>query len=209
MKKNFLLTLVAVGLSTMMTGCFGGGAGIDSKVDAKVLENKEGVQKLYDAVLKSMGEQAGKVNEVTIVVQNPADKGNSGDAFLFLYVDVQDPKNPKQLLRHLFHGEVGGWQPAQQLTVDVSGSDDEKASFRLEDELFDFKTLVSGEKLHKLIVDAYEKDNKEPEKYAYRYVDNVTISIEGFRISVKSKLASNDQIIDQTYRYDLEGNHKD
>jgi hypothetical protein len=91
----------------------------------------------------------------------------------------------------------------------VQGSDEEKASFRLEDQLFDFKTIVSGEKLHKLILDAYERENKEPEKYTYRYVNNVRINIEGFYISVKGKLAANDQLIDQNYYYDLDGNPLD
>jgi hypothetical protein len=112
MTKKFLLPLVVVGLSVMMTGCFGGG-GIDAKVDPKVLENKAEVQKIYDAILERMGDQASKADEITILIDNPADKGKTDDTYVFLYVDMQDPENPKQLLRQLFHGEVGGWQQAQ------------------------------------------------------------------------------------------------
>lgn len=203
--KRFLLPLTVVVLSVMITGCFGG-AGVDAKVDPKVLEKKEEVQKIYDAILKSMGDQATKADEITINIDNPADKGKTDDAHLILIVDMQDPKNSKQLIRQMFHGELGSWQPMQELTVDVRGSDEDKASFRLEDQLFDFKTQVSGEKLHKIILDAYEKGNQEPEKYTYRYVENVRINFNGYFIIVKGKLAANDQIIDNTYTYDLEGN---
>jgi hypothetical protein len=191
----------------MVAGCFGGsGAKIDAKVDPKVLEDKAGVQKIYDAILKSMGGQATKADEITINIDNPADKGNTGDAYLVLMIDMQNPNNPKQLLRQLFHGELGYWQPAQELTVDVRGSSEEKENFRLEDELFDFKSDMSAEKLHKIILDAYEKDNKEQGKYTYRYVDNVRISIQGIYVSVKGKLAANDQMINNSYTYDLDGN---
>jgi predicted small secreted protein len=205
MMKKILLPLTVVVLSVMITGCFGG-AGVDAKVDPKVLEDKGEVQKIYDAILKTIGDQASKTDEITINIDNPADKGKTADTYLILFADVQDPNNPKQLIRQMFHGEIGGWQPTQELTVDVRGSDEEKASFRLEDELFDFKTKVSGEKLHEIILNAYEKGNKEAEKYTYRYVGNVRINFTGYSILVKGKLAANDQVIDEYYTYDLDGN---
>jgi hypothetical protein len=204
MIKNFLLPLVLVSMIVIMTGC--GGAGVSAKVDPKALENKDEVQKIYDALLKSMGAQASKVHEVSISIDNPADKGRKGDAYLLLIVDMQDPNNSKQLVRNMFHGELGAWQATQEVTVDVRGSDEEKANFRLDDELFDFKSKVSGEKLHKIILDSYEKGNQEPEKYTYRYVDRVRINIMSYSISIKEKLAANDQIIDHSYYYDLDGN---
>ncbi|MDR0603853.1 MAG: hypothetical protein LBG80_06075 [Bacteroidales bacterium] len=205
MVKKFLQPLVVVGMCVMMTGCFGG-AGIDTKIDPKIMENKEEVQKLYDAILDRMGDQATKAHEITITVSNPEDKGNKGDAYLMILADMQNPSNSKKLQRCMFHGEIGGWQSAQEVTVDVRGSDKEKADFRLEDELFDFKNQINAEKLHKIILDAYEKDNKEPEKYTYRYVYSVGISITGITVDVKGKLAANDQIIDDRYYFDLDGN---
>ncbi|MDR2087684.1 MAG: hypothetical protein LBP72_11030 [Dysgonamonadaceae bacterium] len=204
MMKKIFFSLLLTGSIVMMSACFGG-AGVKGKVDPKVLENKEEVQKIYDAVLKSMGEQATKANEITIDISNPADKGKTGDTYLYLTIDVQDSKKPKQLIRQMFHGELGAWQ-SQEVTVDVRGSDEEKANYSLESELFDFKAKVSGEKLHKIILDAYEKENKEPEKYIYRYVNNVRITVAGYSISVEGKLASNDQMLNAVYYYDLEGN---
>jgi hypothetical protein len=205
MIKKIVLPLIVVGMSVMMTGCFGG-AGIDAKVDPKIMENKEEVQKIYDGILKAMGDQATKAHEVTITINNPADKGKAGDAYLFLMIEMQDPNNQKQLIRQMFHGEVGGWQPIQEVTMDVRGSDEEKANFRLENELFDFKNQVSGEKLHKIILDAYEKENEKPEDYTYRYVNNVVIDLEGYHISIKEKLAANDQMINKIYNFDFDGN---
>jgi outer membrane protein OmpA-like peptidoglycan-associated protein len=209
MKKKImcLLPLIAVVLSIMLTSC-SGGAGVSSTVDPKVLEDANEVQKIYDALLKSMGEQATKIDEVTISIHNPADKGKTGPAHLYLIADMQNPEKPKQLLRQMFHGELGGWQPLQDVTVDVRGSDEEKASFRLEDELFDFKSDVSAKKLHGIILDAYERGNQNPEQYTYRYVSDVKITIEGYRISVKSKLAANDQVFSDYYSYDPSGNFK-
>jgi hypothetical protein len=205
MKKNvYLLPLIIVVLGVMVTSCLGG-AGVDAIVDPKILENGKEVQKIYDALLIRMGEQATKVDEITINVNNPADKGKSGNTYLYLIVDMQDPKKPKQLVRQMFHGELGGWQPSSEVTVNVRGSDEEKARFRLEDQLFDFKSNVNGEKLHNVILNAYEKDNKDPEQYTYRYVENVKISIDGYLISVVGKLAANDQIIRDFHRYDLNG----
>jgi hypothetical protein len=205
MLRKIFFSLVLTGLIVTMFAC-SGGAGVNGKVDPKILENKEEVQKIYDAVLKSMGEQATKANEITIDISNPADKGKTGDTYLLLIVDMQDPKKPKQLVRQMFHGELGAWQPLQEITVDVRGSDEEKANYSLENELFDFKTKVNGEKLHKIILNAYEKENVELEKYTYRYVNGVTITVAGYSISVKGKLAANDQILDAVYYYDLEGN---
>jgi predicted small secreted protein len=208
MFKQILLPLVAVSMSVMMAGCFGG-AGVDVKINPKALEDKDEVQKIYDVILKAMGDQATKAYEITINIDNPADKGGEGDAYLLLMIEVQDPDNKKQLIRHMFHGEAGGWQQTQELTVDVRGSDEEKANFRLENELFDFKNKVSAEKFHKIILDAYEKENKEPENYVYRYVENVRINMEGYSISINGKLKSNDQLIDKIYHYDLDGNPVD
>ncbi|MCL1868554.1 MAG: hypothetical protein FWF72_06405 [Paludibacter sp.] len=149
-----------------------------------------------------MGAQASKADEVSISVDNPADKGKKGDAYLTIMIDMQDPKNPKQLVRQLFHGELGRWLPRQEVTVQARGN---KESFRLEDELFDF-SKISADKLYSVIQEAYNKNNNEPEKFTYRYVQHVNISILGFDVYVKSKLNSNDQIINDNLRCDLDGN---
>jgi hypothetical protein len=200
----------------VVTSCFAsllfvacGGAGVDSKINPKAFENKEEVQKVYDAILKCMGGQASKADEVYFYIDNPADKGKSGDAYLYIMIDMQDPSNPKQLVRQLFHGELGYWQPLQEVTVQVNGTDEEKANFKLEDELFDFSGQIKAESLFKIIQDAYAKGNTESEKFSYRYVQGVKISMSGYDITVKSKLASNDQIINEYYTVDFAGNFID
>jgi hypothetical protein len=203
LKKHLFIALVAVGLSALMSGCFGG-AGVKAKVDPKILENKDEVQKIYDAVIKCMGARASKADEVTISIDNPADKSKSGDAYLILSVDMQDPNKPKQLLRQLFHGELGRWMPIQEVTVEAYSN---KENFRLENELFDF-TQISADKLYSIIQNAYNKNNTDPSKFTYRYVSRVNISILGFNISIDGKLESNDQIITNYCNYDLEGNPK-
>jgi hypothetical protein len=199
-KKSILMVLAIAGLSLLMSSC---GAGVSATVDPKVLENKEEVQKIYDSVLQAMGAQASKADEVRIMVDNPADKGKTGDTYLTLIMDYQDPNKPKQLLRQMFHGELGRWQPTQEVTVQVSGDDVE--NFRLEDELFDF-TKFDAEKIYNLIQTAYNKDNANPEKYTYRYVSQIVFDTEGINVNIKGKLEANDQMVTDYVDFDLEGN---
>jgi len=199
LKKQFFMALACVGLSAWMSGC---GAGVSSKVDPKVLENKQEVQKIYDSILKSMGVQASKADEVSISIDNPADKGKKGDTYLTLMMDMQDPNKPKQLIRQMFHGELGRWLPTQEVTVEARGN---KENFRLEDELFDF-TKISAEKLYNIIQAAYNKDNADASKYTYRYVKYVTIDITGIDVTVAGKLEANDQVITKYVKFDLDGN---
>ena len=201
--KMMFLALACVGLSALMSGC--GGAGVDAKVNPKVLENKEEVQKIHATIMKAMGEQATKAHEVRIHIDNPADKGRTGDAYLYLTMDMQDPNKPKQLIRQMFHGELGYWMAQEEVTVQVRGGNAE--NFRLEDELFDF-TKIDAEKLYNIIQTAYNKDNDNAGKYTYRYVEYVTIDITGIRIEVTGKLEANDQIISEYVRFDLDGNMK-
>ncbi|MDR2894083.1 MAG: hypothetical protein LBU97_01310 [Alistipes sp.] len=183
-----------------------GGSGVSSTIYPKAFENIEELRKIHSAILESMGDQSSKVDEVTFNIDNPADKGNSGDAYLYIMADMQDPGNPKQLLRQQFHGELGYWMAPQEVTVTVHGSDEEKASFRLEESLFDFAALVSPETLHKVVMAAFAEGNTEPDEFTYRYVQYVGIDAEGYNVTVKGKLASNDQIIDDSYDFDFEGN---
>ena len=126
---------------------------------------------------------------------------------LFRSVDMQDPNNQKQLIRQQFHGELGYWMAQQSVTVDLkSASDEEKMNFKLEDSLFDFLKDVPFEEFYKVMQDAYTKSNTEPDKYSYLYIDDITITTEGYTISAKGKLASNDQMLSDRYIYDLEGN---
>jgi hypothetical protein len=152
-----------------------------------------------------MGSQATKADEVTFYIDNPADKGKQGDAYLYIMADMQDPSNPKQLIRQLFHGELGYWTDQESLTVDVRGSEEEKMNFRLEDVLFDFKAKVNVETLNKIIHEVYTMGNAEPDKFSYRYVQQVKINMEGYRVDVKSKLAANDQMINDSYEFDFDG----
>lgn len=202
--RNLLLSTVFLA-TIVLSSC--GGSGVKSVVDPKILENKEEVQEIYDAIVESMGSQVSKAEEISISIDNPADKGKTGDAYLHLMVDMQDPNNPKQLLRQQFHGELGYWMAQQSITIDLkSASDEEKMNFKLEDSLFDFSKDVPLEKLFKVLQDAYAKSNTEPDKYSYLYIEDVTITMEGYSINVKGKLDSNDQILNDRYEYDLEGN---
>jgi hypothetical protein len=203
MKKIFYLAGLFL-TTLLMSAC--NNAGVSAKIDPKAFENKEEVQKIYDAILKCMGDQASKADEITFNIDNPADKGKEGDAYLYIIADMQDPKNPKQLIRQMFHGELGYWANTQEVTVDLRGSDEDKANFRLEDELFDFTAKVNVETLNKIIQESYNKSNVEPEKYTYVYVERVQIDKEGYRIDVKNKLAANDQVISEYYTFDFDGN---
>ena len=202
--RNLLLSTIF--LATMvLSSC--GGSGVKSDVDPKILENKAEAQGIYDAIVKCMGSQVSKADEISISIDNPADKGRTGNAYLHIMVDMQDPKNLKQLIRQQFHGELGYWMAQQSVTIDFkSASDEEKMNFRLEDSLFDFSKDIPFEELFKVMQDAYAKSNTEPDKYSYLYIEDVTITIEGYNINVKGKLASNDQMLNDRYTYDLEGN---
>jgi len=203
--RNLLLVTTVFIATMVLSGC--GGAGVKAVVDPKILENSEEVQGIYDAIVNCMGSQVSKADEIDISIDNPADKGKKGDAYLHIMVDMQDPKNPKQLIRQQFHGELGYWMAQQSVTIDLkSASDEEKINFKLEDELFNFTENVPFEKLFKVMQDAYAKSNTDPDKFSYLYIENVTISIEGYNINVKGKLASNDQMLNDRYIYDLEGN---
>jgi DNA-binding protein YbaB len=198
-KKTFFMMFACVVISIFMTGC---GAGVDATVDPKVLENKDEVQKIYDVISKVMGSQISKANEISIRVDNPADKGESGNCYLYITIDMQDPSKPKQLVRQLFHGELGGWQATQEVTVQARGDAED---FRLEDELFDF-SKIDADKLYYIIQTAYNKDNENPQKFTYRYVSSVNIDVTGIRVDVEGKLEVNDQMISDYVNFDLDGN---
>ena len=202
MKNHLFVALACVGMSALLSGCGGSSNGVSATVDPKVLENKEEVQKIYDAIVKVMGAQASKADEIMITINNPADKGKTGDTYLMLLADMQDPDNPKQLIRQQFYGPSNSWLPLRQVTVEAS---DDKENFRLENELFDF-TKISADKLFSVIQQAYNKNNADPQKFTYRYVQRVNISINGYQIDVEGKLKSNDQIISDYVNFDLDGN---
>ena len=201
-RKMMFFALACVGLSALMNGC--GGAGVDARVDPKVLENKEEVLKIHAAIMKSMGEQATKAHEVRIHIDNPADKGRTGNTYLYLTMDMQDPNKPKQLIRQMFHGELGYWLAQEEVTVQARR---DAENFRLDDELFDF-TKIDAEKLYNIIQTAYNKDNGDAGKYTYRYVSYVTIDITEVRIEVAGKLEANDQMVSNSVYFDLDGNLK-
>ena len=159
-----LVYVVMLSVTSLLFAACGGGAGVKGKIDPKAFENREETQKIYDAIVKCMGAQASKADEVIAYIDNPADKGKSGDAYLYIIVDMQDSKNPKQLVRQMFHGELGYWQPLQEVTVEARGTDEDKANFRLENELFNFTEKVPFDTFFKVMQDAYAKSNTEPGK---------------------------------------------
>ena len=197
-KKTICIALACTCLSVLMSSC---GSGVNGVVNPKILENKEEVQKIHDAIVKALGKQSSKTQEVTITIDNPADKGKKGDAYLHLMIDMQDPEKPKQLLRQQFHGELGYWMELQEVTIQVRGDDVE--NYRLEDELFDFTEITAG-KLHSIFQTAYNQ-YADPAKYAYMYVSFVTIDIEEISVTVKGKLESNDQMITNNITFDWDG----
>lgn len=203
------LTGLFLGALLLLSSC-GGGSGLDAKVDPNVFENSEELQKIYDAALNAMGDQASKVDEVNLSVDNPADDGETGDAYLYVTVDYQDPDQPKQLLRQMFHGELGYWTGTQEVTITVNGSDEDRASFRLEDQLFDFTSQVSAERMNKVVSAAVALFKEEhTDEFAYCYVERIDITFEGYRIDVSGKLAANDQMIDEYYEFDFGGSRID
>ena len=122
--RNILLGVTVLLAAIVLSSC--GGSGLKAVVDPKVLENKDEVQKIYDAIVNCMGSQVSKTDEIDISIDNPADKGKTGDAYLHLMVDMQDPKNPKQLIRQQFHGELGYWIAKQSVTIDLKSASDEE-----------------------------------------------------------------------------------
>jgi len=207
MKQSFLKIGVCLIAITALVSC-GSGSSLPKNIDFKMLQNKEEVQKIYDEIINRVGDNLANTDEVRIFISRPSKEGtikrNDPDN-LIIWVDVQDPKNPKQLLRHGFYSDwngQAGWRTAESMEVRVSGSDVE--NFRLEDNLFNFKEKVNFETFFKVLTEAYNKADN-PEKFTYQYIKSIDINLEGYDITVFGILSANDQEKSNYFKANFDG----
>jgi len=207
MKQSFLKIGVCLIAVTALVSC-GSGSSLPKNIDFKMLENKEEVQKIYDEIINRVGDNLATTDEVSIFIARPSKEGlikRDNPDNLTIWVDVQDPQNPKQLLRNAYYSDwngQAGWRAAESMEVRVSGSDVE--NFRLEDNLFNFKEKVNLETFSKVLTEAYNKA-ADPEKYTYQYIKNVYINLRGYDITVFGILSANDQEKNNYFNANFEG----
>jgi hypothetical protein len=213
MKKNLLKLTLCLGLLAMV-GCGGGnGETLSSDVELNILDNKEEVKKIYDEIVKKLGDQITKVDEINIYIDNPDEKTikkAGAKPTMSLRLDVLSPSNPKKIQRTNYWSEYNGWQAPETMEVELRGvvSKKDKEDFNLASTMWDFKEKVSFETFSKVIAESIAKNNQNPEKYTYRYIHNVDITENGYSISIHAKLASNDQKVDEYYKFSLDGKLK-
>lgn len=192
-----------------LVGCGGSGSGkLGSKMDIHLLENPAEVKKVYDLVLAQMGDQARAIDDVDITVNDPTEQTiqHADDVVnLWIRIDVLHPSNPNKLQRTFYHSQHGGWRSPETLDIDLRGySNAEKERFVLEETLWNFAERTSYETLQKVIDDAIAR-KADPEKLSKFYIHSIAIDEEGYRITIHAKLATNDQKVDEYYRYSLAG----
>ncbi|MDH6355497.1 hypothetical protein M2132_001840 [Dysgonomonas sp. PH5-45] len=175
-------------------------------VDYRMFENKEATKKVFDDIVAKLGEQAKVVDEIDISISRPSVEGTikrAGEADrLSITIDTQDPTNLKRIRRTNYWSTSGGWQPSEQMEVNVITGN--KENFKLEDSLFDFNQ-VTFDVLFKVITDAYAK-YKDTEKYEYQYISRVEFDKGGIEVKIYGKLASNEQEKSNYYKADFKGN---
>ncbi|MDR3273365.1 MAG: hypothetical protein LBT29_07795 [Flavobacteriaceae bacterium] len=213
MRKTFLKVGVCLIAVMALVSCGGGNSSsLPKTVDFKMLSNKEEVQKIYDEILTRYGENLlAKTDEVKIFIERRSKEGmikkaSEPDA-ITIWVDTQDPKNVKQLLRNGYYSDwngEAGWRAPEQMEVQVSG---DAENFRLDDHLFNFKEKVSFDTFFKVLTDAYNKA-LDADKYTYQYIKYITISQEGYSIDVFGILSANDQEKSQYFKADFDGKFK-
>jgi major membrane immunogen (membrane-anchored lipoprotein) len=205
MKNKKLVGAVLVAASVFLISCGGGSSSSLPRignVDIQMLSNEVELKKVYDVVLQTIGDNITKMDEVCILVSSPAiEKGREDrENDLILRMDYLNPKDKNKLHRDLYSSE-GGWQT---FSVDIELRHDEDAeSFVLEEVMFDMSAF-SAEQLFKIVQDALVKyGNKE--KYSVQYIKSIDIKSDGVKISIYSRLASNN--IEQSFYYntDFEG----
>jgi hypothetical protein len=215
MRKSFL-SIGFLSICSLFVGCggsIGGGSSslLSKEVDYKVLENKEETKKIFDEIVTKLGDEAKITDEIAIWISRPSVEGHIKKAGapdnMSITVDTQDPSNPKRIKETRYWSDNGGWQPSQQMEVNVMGSSSDKENFRLEDELFDFNATANFDTFFKVLTDAMAK-YKDADKFAYQYIYGVKITQVGYEISVYGKLSANDQEKKQYYHADFSGKEK-
>ena len=203
MNRLFVAVFVAAGF--FLTSC---GGGLSSslpkigKVDIQMLGDKAELQKIYDVILQTTGDNITKMDEVQIYVSSPLiEKGRENRENDFnLVVDYLNPKDKNKLQRALYNSEVG-WQ---SLPVEIELRHDADAeSFVLEETMFDMSSF-SAEKLFKIVQDALAKyGNKE--KYSVQYVKSIDIKADGVEVTIYCRLTSNNIEQKHYYKADFNG----
>ena len=210
MKRKLLTLISCVGLLAMVS-CDGGiGGTLTSNIDLNVLENEAETRKIYDEIVKHLGDQITKVDEVKFYISNPDEKSikREGDKVeMSLTLDVLSPSDPKKIKRMNYWSSSNGWQAPQTMEVSLSGaaSAKQKENFNLESTMWNFKEKVSFETLTKIIKESIAKNNKDPKKYTYRYIHSIDITSKGYSVSIHAKLASNDQKVNEYYKFGFDG----
>ena len=202
---NRLFVAVLVAASFFLTSCGGGSSSSLPKignVDIQMLGDKAELQKIYDVILQTTGDNITKMDEVQIYVSSPSiEKGRENRENDFnLMVDYLNPKDKNKLQRALYNSEVG-WQ---SLPVEIELRHDADAeSFVLEETMFDMSSF-SAEKLFKIVQDALAKyGNKE--KYSVQYVKSIDIKADGVEVTIYSRLTSNNIEQKHYYKADFNG----
>lgn len=173
-------------------------------VNYRMFEDEAETKKVYDEIVAKLGEEAKIADKIRVSISRPSVEGTikrAGDPDSYsITIDTQDPTNPKRIRETRFWSDRG-WQPSQQMEVNVIGGN--KESFRLENELFDFNN-ITFDIFKKVLADAYAK-HKDTEKYEYQYIQGFTIDKKGFDVTIYGKLAANEQQKNNYYRADLTG----
>ena len=196
MKKIFGTVLAIV--CVILSSCGGPGSSLPKigSVDIQMLSNEAELTKVYEAFKYVTGENIKKMDEVKFYVSSPSiEKGreNREDDFN-LKVYYLNPKDKNKLFHVSYHSEVG-WQ---EFVTNVELHHDADAeSFVLEEQMFDMSSFTA-EKLFKIVQDALAK-YKNDEKYSVQYVKNIEIKDDVVKVTIYSRLASNN--IEQVFYY--------
>jgi hypothetical protein len=183
MKKQLITMAVTIALLAMVSCGGGTGGGLSSNIDLNILENKDEVKKIYDDIVKHLGDQITTVDEINIYVDNPDEKSikKEGDKPQISFrLDVLHPDDAKKIQRHSYLSEYGGWQAPEKMEVELSMATSKEAreNFNLAATMWNFKEKVPYEIFSKVIAESIAK-NQTPDKYTYRYIQNINITDEG------------------------------
>ena len=156
-------------------------------IEFQMFSKPEEVQKWYNLVIEKAGAENAKVmDEVKFTINGSSPEG-SDKYYLLTQIVYQDNVDKRRVQEILYHGLIGGWQPAETKEINVIGIGAE--NFRLEDELFDFTKLTS-EILNKAVADAWTK-YKDDQKYEEQYIRSIEVRKGEIEIVVKGKIKAN------------------
>lgn len=218
MKKTMypLLLICSFALATLMLASCNGGEGANNtgsngeskggEIDYQMLEKKEAVSKWYEEIADKLGAHKSKTDEIDISISRPSKEGlikRKGEPDnLMISISYQDP-NDKNKVMHQVYNSRSGWGKAESKELQVMSPG--KETFSLSDELFDFSAVSSGS-ISKVMADALA--TKKDPKYKEQYISNCRFNKDGFNVTIKGRLALNDQESSETYYADLQGNGK-